>query len=175
MTQKEKDEKFNELRISLVEAEMQIQDIRKELDELDKAKIEPESRRWKPKKGQIYSFISDLGAALSTTWTGGCHDSLRFAIGNVFETDEEAEFEVERLKVIAELKEFAEPEDRVGDGHTNHYHISCYGDISDSISIFSCSVVKNPTIYFESEEKAREALRAVGEDRIKKYYLRVKG
>lgn len=36
MTQKEHDEKVNDLKNSLIEAEKQIQDIRKELDELSK-------------------------------------------------------------------------------------------------------------------------------------------
>lgn len=173
MTQKEHDEKVNELKVSLVEAEKQIQDIRKELDELDKVKIDPESRRWKPNRGQIYYLISDTGSVTYTTWYNSNDDLLRFAIGNVFETKEEAEFELERLKVIAELKEFAEPDDRKWDGHIDHYHISCYY-YSDTTNIFSCSVVKNHTIYFESKEKAEEAIKAVGKDRIEKYYLRVK-
>ena len=173
MTQKEHDKKVTDLMISLAEAEKRAKNIRKELDELDKVEIEPESRRWKPKRGQTYYFITGTGEIISNTWNEGYYDILRFAVGNVFETKEEAEFEVERLKVIAELKEFAEPEDREWDGQTNHFHISGYGD-SDTISIFSCEVVKTPTIYFESVEEAQEAIKAVGEDRIKKYYLRVK-
>ena len=173
MTQKEYDEKVNDLRISLAEAEKRAQDIRKELDELDNVKIEPESRRYKPMSGQTYYYIVSDGDIFHATWNNDHPDLLRFAVGNVFETKEEAEFEVERLKVIAELKEFAEPEDREWDGQTNHFHISGYGD-SDTISIFSCEVVKTPTIYFESVEEAQEAIKAVGEDRIKKYYLRVK-
>ena len=173
MTQKEYDEKVNDLKNSIVEAEKQIQDIRKELAELDKVEIEPESRRWRPERGQAYYFFSSTAEIFRNTWNEGYYDSLRFAIGNVFETKEEAEFEVERLKVIAELKEFAEPDNKKWDGHTNHYHISCYGD-TNTINIFSCEIVKNPTIYFESKEKAKEAIKAVGEDRIKKYYLRVK-
>lgn len=173
MTQKEHDEKINDLRISLVEAEKEIQDIRKELDELDKVNIEPASKRWKPEGGQTYYHLVSDGEIFRGTWNNDRPDILRFAIGNVFKTKEEAEFEVERLKVIAELKEFAEPDDREWDGHTHHYHISCYG-ATDTISIFCCEIVKNPTIYFESQEKAHEAIKAVGEDRIKKYYLRMK-
>lgn len=173
MTQKEHDEKVNDLRISLVEAEKQIQDIRKELDELDKVKIEPESRRWKPKEHDTYYYIGPSGRVWSDEWIGHAVDFCRYAIGNAFETKEEAEFVVERLKVIAELKEFAEPDDRKWDGHTKHYHISCYGD-TNTMSIFCCEVIKNPTIYFESMEEAEKAIRTVGEDRIKKYYLRIK-
>lgn len=173
MTQKEHDEKVNDLRVSLVEAEKQIQDIREELDKLDKIEIEPESRRWKPKCGQRYYYITPDGRIFNDLWVGNRYDLLKFAIGNCFETKEEAEFEVERLKVIAELKEFAEPNDSPWDGCKSHYHIGCCGD-TKHIEISGNLIYRLPTIYFESREKAEEAIKAVGEDRIKKYCLRVK-
>ena len=174
MTQKEHDEKASELWFQLSEAEKQIQDIRKKLDELNSVKIEPESRRWKPKEGETYYFISNLGVALSTTWTGVCHDSLMFAIGNVFETKEEAEFEVERLKVIAELKEFTESKDRSGKWlYTAHYAI-CYSHYAKEVQVGEYNYYTPTDILFESKERAKEAVKSVGEERIKKYYLRVK-
>lgn len=171
MTQKEYDEKVNELRISLVEAEMQIQDIRKELDELDKVEIEPESRRWKPNRGQIYYLISDTGSVTYTTWYNSNDDLLRFAIGNVFETKEEAEFELERLKVIAELKEFAESDDRKWED--SNWTI-VYSNEKHGVRAENWCSIQNATLYFESRTRANEAIEAVGVDRIKKYYLRVK-
>lgn len=173
MTQKEHDEKVNELKVSLVEAEKQIQDIRKELDELDKVKIDPESRRWKPNRGQIYYLVSDTGSVAYTIWYNSNCDLLRFAIGNVFKTKEEVEFEIERLKVITELKEFAEPDDSQWNSLYDHYSIS-YNHNKGGLDIDTWSVMKSDSIYFESKDKAREAIEAVGEDRIKKYYLRVK-
>lgn len=173
MTQKEHDKKVTELMTSLVEAEKQIQNIRKELDELDKVEIEPESRRWKPKRGQTYYFITATAEIISNTWNEGYYDILRFAIDNVFETYEEAEFEIERLKVIAELKEFAEPDDSPWNSESVHYYID-YIIQSSQISISSVWCSQHLDIYFKSIERAREAIKAVGEDRIKKYYLRVK-
>lgn len=89
------------------------------------------------------------------------------------ETKEEAEFEVERLKVIAELKEFAEPDDRKWNSLDYHCSIS-YNHNKGGFDIDAWSVMKSDSIHFESKDKAREAIKAVGEDRIKKYYLRVK-
>ena len=177
MTQKEKDEKFNELRISLVEAEKQIQDIRKELDELDdeldKVQIEPESRRWKPKRGQTYYCITSDGEIVSNTWNEGCYDLLRFTIGNCFETREEAEFVVERLKVIAELKEFAEPDGSPWDSNAGQFNI-IYNHNEIDVCVEHWTYIQTDSIYFKSRERALEAIKAVGKDRIKKYYLRVK-
>lgn len=173
MTQKEHDKKINDLRNSLVEAEKQIQDIRKELDELDKVKIEPESRRWRPERCQTYYYISPNGDIIGDIWAESPYDLLRFALGNIFKTREEAEFEVERLRVIAELKEFAEPEDREWDNRNEHFKI-VHKIFSDIVCASYWTSVRDGTIYFESKEKAEEAIKAVGEDRIKKYYLRVK-
>ena len=174
MTQKEHDEKIDKLRISLVEAEKQIQDIRNELEELNNIKIEPESRRWKPERGQIYYYIASSGDIFHETWNEGYDDLLRFAIGNVFKTEKEAEFEFERLKVIAELREFAEPENRVWNGLD--YHCSIFYNYNrGGLDIQLWSIMRTDSIYFESKDKAREAIKAVGEDKIKKYYLRVEG
>lgn len=173
MTQKEHDKKVTELMTSLVEAERQIQDIRKELDELDKVDIELESRRWRPDLGQIYYLVSDTGSVAYTIWYNSNCDLLRFAIGNVFKTKEEVEFEIERLKVIAELKEFAEPDDRQWNNHDCHWAIRYKHNISE-MCIEQWTLFHTNLIYFESREKAEEAINAVGEDRIKKYYLRVR-
>ena len=173
MTQKEHDEKVNDLKNSIVEAEKQIQDIRKELDELDKVEIEPESRRWRPERCQTYYYISSNGDIIDDIWAESPYDLLRFAIGNVFKTREEAEFEVETLEVIAELKEFAEPEGREWDSDTCHHYI-VYNAFDKKIFITHTIWVKGFNIYFASEEKAQEALEAIGEDRIKKYYFGIK-
>ena len=171
MTKKEHDEKIDELRISLVEAEKQIRDIREELDKLDAVKVE--SRRWKPEYGDDYYYISPGGKVCHDKWSEHNVDFNRYAMGNVFKTEEEAEFEIERLKVIAELKEFAEPEDREWNSLDAHYTI-IYNHNMGNLSVESWSVLHVGSIYFESREQAGEAINAVGEDRIKKYYLRVK-
>ena len=173
MTQKEHDERVDELRISLVETEMQIKDIRKQLDELDKAKIEPESRRYNPKIDAWYYSINDNGDVVTHSWYRTSKDIYRYAIGNCFKTREEAEFEVERLRVIAKLKEFAEPEDRVWSEDSNWAIV--YSNEKHEVRAENWCSIQNATLYFESRERVHEAVEAIGEDRIKKYYLRVKG
>ena len=110
-------------------------------------------------------------------WKDRPTDFNIYHINNVFKTEEEAEFMVEKLKVIHELKQFAEDKDRPWDTVTKHWTIyfdsGAYKRLG-VILINSCAYVKEGgAIYFESEEKAREALKAVGEDRVKKYYLEV--
>lgn len=170
MTQKEHDEKVNELKTQFVEAEKQIQDIRKELDELSKVQIEPESRRWKPKYDDTCYYTSPSGVIWADKWTDHHVDLCRYAIGNVFKTREEAEFVVERLKVIAELKEFAESDDRKWED--SNWTI-VYSNEKHEVRAENWHSIQNATLYFESKERAEEAIKAVGKDRIKKYYLRI--
>ena len=93
----------------------------------------------------------------------------------MFLKKKEAKFAVERLKVIAELKKYAKEfsdEEWLNQSIVKHYIIFDYED--HVINIGYVCFTKVSDIYFESEEKAQEAIEAVGEDRIKKYYLGVK-
>lgn len=133
-----------------------------------------EQKEW-PQTGDIYFALDDAGNILELT--RGCYisidDERRFAIGNCFKTREEAEFESERLNVLTEMKKFAEPEDREWKNCIGH--LSLYYDVSCGlIRYYSQSLCKSNDIYFESTEKVKECIKAIGEDRIKKYYLRVK-
>lgn len=99
-----------------------IEDIEKELAELKESiKEEDEDNQfwWTPKAGGKYYFIANYGEPSSDTWTIFSIDRERLAIGNVFATKEDAEFEVERLKVIHELRMYAEPRDIKWDGEKN--------------------------------------------------------
>ena len=97
----------------------------------------------------------------------------RISMGNCFRTKEEAEFEVERLKVIHEMKKFVEPEDYAWDGENYHYYIY-YNICSNDIHYGNTYSYKKDTISFKSLDDAKACVEAVGEDRIKKYYFRIR-
>ncbi len=64
-----------------------------------------ESTRWKPEMGQKYHYLGDDGFVYYETWANGSPvDNGRLEIGNYFETREEAEKAVERLKAWERLK-----------------------------------------------------------------------
>ena len=113
------------------------------------------------------------GKVCEGMWIDGEEDEKRLSIGNAFHTKKEAEFALEKLKVIHELKQFAEPKNAVWDFNEYHYVI-CYDCTGDRID-YNCSPIdKYSDITFATEEMARKAVKAVGEDRIKKYYFEVK-
>lgn len=125
-----------------------------------------------PKYGRKYYFIDGNCEVCQSIWYDDKLDRERLSLGNCFETREEAEFEVERHKVIHEMKKFAEPEDFGWNCNNFHYYIY-YDYFYNRISFGDAKYHRDNNIYFKSEEDTRDCIKAVGEDRIKKYYLRV--
>ena len=134
-----------------------------ELEELAK-----EEREF-PKDGDIYWFINTAGGTNWVQWHDTEVDNKRLSFGNAFKTNVEAEFAVEKLKVEAELRKFSRPFEN---GKFNHY-IFFYID-GDSVEVgYKTGCHSQGAIYFESEEKAQQAIESVGIDRIKKYIFGV--
>lgn len=128
-----------------------------------------EDKVWKPKKYDEYYIITGYGEIHSDTWHDSNHNELVYSIGNCFRTKEEAEFAVERLKVIAEMKRIAAKDDDVEwDGYLCHYFVF-YDERTSTLNIGTNSWCKYTFIYFASEERVQEAIDTIGEDRIKKY------
>lgn len=144
-------------------------------DEIDKCIVKAPKTVYDLKKGDGYFYLFNTGTIENAVWS--CHqiDYDRSFIGNVFLTKEDAEFAKERLKVIAELKKYAkEFSDEEWEKMNSPKHYLVYDYEEYVVRICVVRFMKNNVIYFESEEKAKEAIEVVGEERIKKYYLGVK-
>lgn len=151
------DEKLATLKEELIEELMQ--------------EVEEEREDEFPKLGETYWYISSSGDIYWDKWDDTQTDRNRLAMGNVFRTREEVEFELEKRKVIAELKKYAKPKDREWNGENEHWCIY-YNYLDQEIKCYGPFLgLRYTDIYFETEEKTREVINAVGEDRIKKYYL----
>lgn len=97
-----------------------------------------------------------------------------YAIGNCFETEEDAKHAVEKLKVITELQHYAsEHNEEIDweDRFQSKYEL-VYDSSEDTVKVVRVSQ-KGGGIYFSSFEICMEACIAVGEERIKKYYLNI--
>ena len=154
------------------EYEAKMKNLQDEIEALKKVEIEEDIRRWKPVSGDTYYTINSKGHVLSDTWAGWGDDNAFYSMGNCFATYEEAEFAVEKLKVLAELKEFAEPRDAEWDGAIKHYCIRYNTDKRELVTDYNY-LFKHAVLYFKSVEIVKEAIAKVGEERIKKYYLEV--
>lgn len=157
--------------------ENKIKELEKQLTELKEELNEPESKVFKPKIGDTYYSINGNGETIQNHWNDDRIDNMRYAIGNYFRIEEEAKFEVERLKVVNELKRFAEEHNEPIDWNNtfqSKYAIRFNVESECFIDFYTASFEGND-IYFSSKEIAEQAVETIGEERIKKYYLGVEG
>lgn len=145
------------------EYEAKLKSLTEEIEELKKVEIE-EDCVWNPKYNEDYWYIDRFGEVYKDIWECTYGDNIRFYMCNIFRTEEEAKFEVEKLKVLAELKQFSR---KFKYGLANYY--IDYDYINDSITYMLCYTDFLPTICFESKDVLKKAIESVGEDRIKKY------
>lgn len=129
---------------------------------------------WKPNKNEKYCYIGGDGDIYHTVNVNLTVDDCIFSIGNYFKTDEEAEHMVEKLKVIKELQDFAienrDEEIDWYDKEQDKWEIS-YKDSNVEPICNNYYRVQAFNIYFASKEITQEAIKKIGEDRIKKYYF----
>ena len=69
--------------------------------------IEDKKQWWEPKKDEQYYIICGDGSIDYNNYDGDYDDKRFMAIGNCFQTEEQAEFMAEKLRVIHELEMFA--------------------------------------------------------------------
>lgn len=160
---------------------MTIEELEKKLTELDDLRAElttqiaalkaqgeekpkPPHPRWKPKESEFYYYISDTSGIHIDRWNSDNIDEFRFSTGNVFQTSAEAEFVVERLKVLAEMQEWA---GNYNDGYSLIYDIDkkrvCYTPASERL-VFG-------EMRFTTGADAEECIEAIGAERLMKYYF----
>lgn len=96
------------------------------------------------------------------------YDEYIREVGNAFLTREEAEFELERRKIEAIIRKYSRPFKNNGDNYCLHFY-NCI-----SISAGYNTAYNYGVPYFETKEIAQKAIDEIGEDRLKKYWFRVK-
>ena len=122
-----------------------------------------------PMCDDAYWYMTTTGKIFNSNWDGFVSEEYMLEIGNVFQTEEQAEFAVEKLKVEAELRKFSRPF-KVDKDNTGLYYGHESGEIMFT-EVKTCQM--QGAIYFESRDKAQQAIKSVGEERIKKYIFGV--
>ena len=122
-----------------------------------------------PQFGDDYWYVDSDTDVLDVAWYGGEYDQGRLSINNVFKTKDQAEFAVEKLKVEAELRKFS----RTFEYGKFNYFLLFDIDGNNFRTDVTSYCPPQGAIYFESEEKAQQAVSTVGEERIKKYLFGV--
>lgn len=132
---------------------------------------------WNPKVGESYWSIKPWTGAVRVCYNDHKVDGFAVSMGLCFQTEEQADFMVEKLKVIHELEKFAyeNNEEEIDFNKPQTRYFICY-DIRDKkvdIDWRSTLFFIPFNIYFTSKKIAKEAIEIIGEDRIKKYYFGV--
>ncbi|MGX7141424.1 hypothetical protein ACWOBX_08230 [Facklamia languida] len=151
----------------------ELQQLREEFEQRIKALEDDhkEEEEW-PKEGDNYWVIETFGGVKNYDWLDDVLDRIALNKNAIFKTEEEAEFEAGRLKVLRELEKMGSPyDDQFGNwciyldtnGNLDHY---C--EMGEGCFVYG-------DYYFRSEEEVKEAIEKIGKDRIKKYLFRVVG
>lgn len=134
----------------------------------------PKNKVWKPESDEMYYYSCSDGFIKEATWDNINVDKNRYAIGNCFKTKEEAEFALERQKVITELKRFAlEHNEKDIDWSDGKPKWLIYSN-RNHLGVKYVNLLKENNIYFTSEKITQAAIKEIGEERLKKYYFEVK-
>lgn len=133
---------------------------------------------WKPELDEKYYIICSCGSIDYNNYDCDDADKRIIDIGNCFQTEDQAEFMAEKLRVTHELEKFAyennEKEIDWNDVNQTKYYLGMFQSDKIIDVFFTYKWCYTPfNIYFTSEEIARKAIETIGEDRIKKYYFGV--
>lgn len=135
-----------------------------------------EEPKWKPREGELYFYINSNGEIEYRYYKNrNINDKRRICnIGNYFKTDEEADHTMEKLKVIRELQDLSNIKLNMSDYVKNNriYYIA-YDFTQNRIVPLFDNISRNIpfNVYFSTKEDCLNAIKTIGEDRIKKYYF----
>lgn len=122
-----------------------------------------------PQEGDDYCYTTMLGRVCHGSWDNLDSETKMLELGNIYRTEEEAEFDVEKKKVETELRKYSIPFELYKDNYSIELSWEDMLFKVDSHGIYQSVGV----VYFGSEQKAWDAIDTVGEERIKKYIFEV--
>lgn len=125
-----------------------------------------------PKYRSLVYFVNMIGEICTMTWFNSDRDIEMWELGNVFFTEEEAEFAREKRKVEVELKRYAEEHNSKTFGNRS-YCIRYEEDEKRLLCDTWATAKLQGVVMFTSREVLSSAIETVGKDRILKYIFGV--
>ncbi len=163
---------------------MELEELKKELKELKKefnelAKIinkEVPSARWRASFDEIYYLICSDGVINTTSERRDDIDKELYELGNYFQTEEEAEKVLEKIKVYIQLKDLAlklNNGEKIDwqDDCQNKYCIVCDTYWSKKLDyMYAKSTRDIGQIYCLDKDFLNKAIKEIGEENLKKLF-----
>lgn len=135
------------------------------------------NKRWRGKRDDTYYSVSTSGNIITDIDCSCAYDEKCYRLGNYFKTKEEAEFVRKKQLIYQQLKDYAlEHNTKDFDWDNEYLNKFCiaYDYQDNDLFIDFMQTTKYPnTVYFTSKEIAENAIKEIGEDRIKKYLFEI--
>lgn len=132
------------------------------------------NKKWKPQYGEKYYTISTRGTIdFDNFVVENNTDAVRLLLGNVFETEEEAQHMLEKIKIINKLRELSNIS--FNDNCKQEKFVIFYNTENQQIRITQHTVIREIpfNIYFKNKEDCQNVIETIGEENLKKYYFDV--
>lgn len=139
------------------------------IDEFDKRVEALKEEQEFPQSGDDYWYIDDEGDLSDIIYTNHRADRYRQKVGNIYRTEDEAEFALEKLKVEAELLKLSDSWDL----EITQYTFSFNWEVGEIEAEYPDYNQYPNSYYFNSVDDLQQAIETVGEKRIKKYIFGV--
>lgn len=139
--------------------------LKEELEAILEEIAEKKEEEFKPKYGDKYWVVGGDGEPDVERWDDHFYDKEALGNNATFETYEEAKFEAERLKVLRELEKMG----RAFKPFHDNYMIIFSHDGGLTINGYSTTAVSYGNYYFDDSDEVWQAIKKIGEERIKKY------
>ena len=130
------------------------------------------NKSWKPKEGDTIFYISESGRVISGTFLSLLpSDNDKVLFNNAFQTREEAEHMLEKIKIINKLRELSNIS--FNDNCKQEKFVIFYNTENQQIRITQHTVIREIpfNIYFKNKGDCQKAIETIGEDNLKKYYF----
>ena len=116
------------------------------------------------KNGEFYFYIDDYNGIYKAMWIGSRIDKLRVQNHNVFKTKKDAKIELERQSAERKLLELSDSDCRL-------YWTIGYDEFEEKFVVKSFDVIYSP-YRFATKDSALEAIKIIGEDKLKLIFRR---
>ena len=126
----------------------------------------------KPQYGDTVYYINYIGRIRKRTWINDEDDLDMWELGNIFFTEEEAEFAREKKKVEVELERYAREHN--GSIRSDSFYLLYNNKSGEKLDYDVWSTCKpQGGVQFTSKQLVFDAIEAIGKDRILKYIFGV--
>lgn len=125
----------------------------------------------KPEIGTRYYYLDSVGDIVNAVWDDTEYDNVRWDLGNVFLTEKEIVFAIEKRKVEVELERYAKEHN---DPTLEDSYFILYDEYNEELDYDMWSDCRpQGAVVFASKQLVFDAIESIGRDRIIKYIFGV--